>query len=59
MQSHRNRNPQGWDSWADFFDSPFSSQKEDIPFYVEEVRQAGRSVLELGCGTGRVTIVLA
>jgi len=31
----------------------------DIPFYLEEARNAGRPVLELACGTGRLTIPIA
>src|SRR5258705_8241998 len=31
----------------------------DIPFYVEEARKAGTPALELGCGTGRLTIPIA
>lgn len=31
----------------------------DIPFYLEEARSCGGPVLELGCGTGRVTLPLA
>ena len=31
----------------------------DIPFYVEEAQRAGGLVLELACGTGRLTIPIA
>src|SRR6266550_6026842 len=31
----------------------------DIPFYMEEARRAGGPVLELACGTGRLTIPIA
>lgn len=31
----------------------------DIPFYLEYTQKVGKEVLELGCGTGRVTIPLA
>ena len=32
---------------------------EDIPFYLSQVRKYGEPVLELACGTGRITIPLA
>lgn len=32
---------------------------EDIPFYLEQAKQYGDPVLELACGTGRITIPLA
>jgi SAM-dependent methyltransferase len=34
-------------------------ERSDIPFYVDLVRSVGNRVLELGCGTGQVTIALA
>lgn len=48
-----------YDRWARFYDSIYSYVREDIPFYVREAEQAGGPVLELGCGTGRVTIPIA
>lgn len=48
-----------YDAWAEIYDSVFSYVVEDIPFYVEESTRAGGSVLELGCGTGRVSIPIA
>ena len=48
-----------YDAWADVYDSIYSYVREDIPFYVEAARESEGPVLELGCGTGRVTIPIA
>lgn len=48
-----------YDRWARFYDSIYSYVREDIPFYVSEAKKSGGPVLELGCGTGRVTIPVA
>lgn len=42
-----------------FYDHFSGKQESDIQFYVEEAKKAGSPVLELGCGTGRVTIPVA
>ena len=41
------------------FDLENSNFEPDGPFYLSLAQQVGGSVLELGCGTGRVTIPLA
>jgi 2-polyprenyl-3-methyl-5-hydroxy-6-metoxy-1,4-benzoquinol methylase len=33
--------------------------QDDVPFYLAQAQVASGSVLEIGCGTGRVTIPLA
>ena len=48
-----------YDEWADTYDTVYSYVLEDIPFYVQRAREAGGPVLELACGTGRVTIPIA
>ena len=46
---------------ADYYDSsPMVSQRmQDVAFYCNAARQYGDPVLELGCGTGRITLAIA
>lgn len=45
---------------ADFYDSvPAYAARRDVQFYVDEAKEAHGSVLELGCGTGRVLVPIA
>ena len=44
----------------DIYDSvPVYVNRRDVQFYVEEARSAGGSVLEVGCGTGRILLPIA
>lgn len=38
---------------------PLYSERNDVAFYVEEAKAAGGTVLELGCGTGRILLPIA
>ncbi|MCL5996484.1 MAG: class I SAM-dependent methyltransferase [Chloroflexi bacterium] len=44
---------------ASFYDQYYTGVAGDVPFYTEESLRARGVVLELGCGTGRVTIPMA
>src|SRR5271168_4581153 len=46
---------------ADFYDtSPLVARRtQDVKFYVEAAAVWGGPILELGCGTGRITMPLA
>ena len=45
------------ESFSDLYDYlPIYSQRDDISFYVEWANKLDRDLLELGCGTGRVSI---
>ena len=48
-----------FDDWADIYDRVYAYLTEDIPFYVEQAIASGGPVLELGCGTGRVSVPVA
>jgi SAM-dependent methyltransferase len=55
-------NPALYDSFiADYYDESPVVQKrlQDVAFYRDAARDFGDPVLELGCGTGRVTMALA
>jgi ubiquinone/menaquinone biosynthesis C-methylase UbiE len=52
---------QGWDAYAPFYDweNAQTLGRRDVPFWQRVARQAHGPVLELGCGTGRVSLPLA
>ena len=52
---------QGWDEYAPFYDweNAQTLGRRDVPFWRRAALKATGRVLELGCGTGRVTKPLA
>ncbi|RNB82944.1 class I SAM-dependent methyltransferase [Brevibacillus nitrificans] len=45
--------------WADYYDLTQRGLNGDVEYYMDQAKQAGGKVLELGCGTGRITLPLA
>jgi SAM-dependent methyltransferase len=52
---------EGWDEYAPFYDweNARTLGRRDVPFWQRVTLEADGSVLELGCGTGRISIPLA
>jgi ubiquinone/menaquinone biosynthesis C-methylase UbiE len=52
---------QGWDQYAPFYDweNARTLGRRDVPFWCRVASSAPGPVLELGCGTGRITMPLA
>jgi ubiquinone/menaquinone biosynthesis C-methylase UbiE len=48
-----------YDVFADVYEFQFGTTTIDLDFYVAEARAAEPPVLELACGTGRVTLPIA
>lgn len=44
---------------ADFYDTEFASRDHELPFFLEQARRASGPVLEIACGTGRLTLPIA
>ena len=42
-----------------FYDHCFLGLEGDVQFYIEEAQKNGSSVLEIGCGTGRILLPIA
>jgi len=47
-----------YDSWADIYDEVYSFLDYDIDFYLQKASNIKGNILEIGCGTGRITIPL-
>jgi SAM-dependent methyltransferase len=45
--------------WPDYYDWTSTGLDHDLTYYVELAQQTGGPVLELGCGTGRITLAIA
>jgi SAM-dependent methyltransferase len=52
---------QGWDDYAPFYDweNARTLGRRDVPFWQQVAASSDGPVLELGCGTGRITLPLA
>jgi ubiquinone/menaquinone biosynthesis C-methylase UbiE len=51
----------GWDDYADFYDweNAQTLDRRDVRFWQDMARRTDGRILELGCGTGRVTLPVA
>src|SRR5258706_10067042 len=44
---------------AEFYDQEFTNRGHEIPFFLKQAKLAAGPVLEVACGTGRLTLPLA
>ena len=53
------KGPYPFDDWADIYDRVYAYLVHDVPFYIQQGLGCSGPVLELGCGTGRVSLAMA
>jgi SAM-dependent methyltransferase len=60
LDRKRSEGWEGWDEYAPFYDweNARTLGRRDVPFWRNLARHVGGRVLELGCGTGRISIPL-
>ncbi|MBD3377767.1 methyltransferase domain-containing protein [candidate division KSB1 bacterium] len=51
--------PAMYNEFAPFYDLEYGNKKEDVDFYLDVANHYGDPVLELGAGTGRISVELA
>jgi len=61
MAKKRAQGWEGWDDYADFYDweNAQTLDRRDVLFWQQMAERVAGPVLELGCGTGRVTLPVA
>ncbi len=45
--------------WAELYELTHQNKQDDLPLFLDYAEKQGSPVLEIGCGTGRVTLALA
>ncbi|MGH1365318.1 MAG: class I SAM-dependent DNA methyltransferase [Calditrichia bacterium] len=45
--------------WAELYELTHQNKQDDLPLFLDYAQKQGSPVLEIGCGTGRVTLALA
>lgn len=48
-----------FEDFAELYEITHRGKDDDLPLYLEFAEQVGSPILEIGCGTGRVTLALA